>query len=390
MTATNNKSFTLTRYGEYSLLISAMLTIMVGAAIAPGLTTISQQLGVQEYAPLLITLPALGAILFAPVFGTLIDKIGARKTLLISLWGYFIFGCAGAFLEGPSPLAIDRILLGAFTAGQMAAGTAVISYWFQGEKRLSMMAKQGMAIELGGVIFLFFGGLLTELHWQAPFIIYALALVCALLVSAFVPNPRTLPQAEAKDETLPNLAWQATPQDESVKPIILLAVMAMSLFFSMFIMLPTHLAGLGFGEAETGYLLSFTSFVAVLSAMLMPKIVKQVGIKMTLVIAFVTYGLAHSLFATTSTLAWLIGAAVAAGVGFGFSIPLLNHRTVEVSSEEKRGKHLSYFAMAVFLGQFLTSALEFIPVAHWQLFLVCGVLAFTCAIATKLSSFGTN
>ena len=65
MTATNNKSFTLTRYGEYSLLISAMLTIMVGAAIAPGLTTISQQLGVQEYAPLLITLPALGAILFA-------------------------------------------------------------------------------------------------------------------------------------------------------------------------------------------------------------------------------------------------------------------------------------------------------------------------------------
>ena len=96
MTATNNKSFTLTRYGEYSLLISAMLTIMVGAAIAPGLTTISQQLGVQEYAPLLITLPALGAILFAPVFGTLIDKIGARKTLLISLWGYFIFGCAGA------------------------------------------------------------------------------------------------------------------------------------------------------------------------------------------------------------------------------------------------------------------------------------------------------
>lgn len=390
MTSTKNTSLTLSRYGEYSLLISAMLTIMVGAAIAPGLNTISQQLGVQEYAPLLITLPALGAIIFAPVFGVLIDKIGARRTLLISLWGYFIFGCAGAFLSGTLPLAVDRILLGAFTAGQMAAGTAVISYWFRGEKRLSMMAKQGMAIELGGVIFLFFGGLLTEIHWQAPFVIYALALICVLLVSAFVPKPRELSQAEAHGEALPSLAWQATQQGASIKPIIVFAVMAMSLFFSMFIMLPTHLASLGFGEAQTGYLLSFVSFIAVLSAMLMPKIVKQVGNKMTLVIAFLAYGVADSLFATTTALAWLIAAAIAAGVGFGFSIPLLNHRTVEVSNEKNRGKHLSYFAMAVFLGQFLTSALEFIPVAHWQLFLVCSVLAFTSAFATKFSRFSTN
>jgi MFS family permease len=387
MTAFNTQSYSLSRYGEYSLLVSAMLTIMVGAAIAPGLTTISTQLGVQEYAPLLITTPALGAILFAPLFGRLIDKIGARRTLLISLWGYFIFGCAGAFLHGPLALGVDRILLGGFTAGQMAAGTAVISQWFHGPKRLSMIAKQGMAIELGGVIFLFFGGLLTELHWQAPFLIYALALVCALFVSACVPKaePLSTPQASVtKPQRLPS---QAVPHSPSVVPIMAFTVMAMSLFFSMFIMLPEHLAGLGFGEAETGYLLSFISFIAVLSAMLMPKIVARVGNKMTLVIAFVAYGLAHGLFASTNVLVLIIAGAIAAGVGFGFSIPVLNHRTVEVSSEENRGKYLSYFAMAVFSGQFLTSALDFIPLTLTQLFLVCGLLAFIFAVGTKLSRF---
>jgi MFS family permease len=389
MTAFNTKSFSLSRYGEYTLLVSAMLTIMVGAAIAPGLTTIAKQLGVEDYAPLLITTPALGAILFAPLFGRLIDKIGARKTLLISLWGYFIFGCAGAFLHGPWALAVDRILLGGFTAGQMAAGTAVISQWFHGAKRLSVIAKQGMAIELGGVVFLFFGGLLTELHWQAPFLIYALALICAFFVSAFVPNAEHSTPPQAPGYAPKTLVTEASPHSPSFVPIMVLTVIAMSLFFGMFIMLPEHLADLGFGEAETGYLLSFISFIAVLSAMTMPKVVARVGSKVTLIIAFVAYGVAHGLFASSSLFALVIAGAIAAGVGFGLSIPVLNHKTVEVSSEENRGKYLSYFAMAAFSGQFLTSALDFIPLAHTQLFLVCALLALIFAFATKLSRFDT-
>lgn len=105
---------TLSKFGECTLLAIASLTIMVGAALAPGLKSIANELGVGEYASLLITLPALGAILFAPVFGKFIDTHGARKVLMISLLGYGVFGLLGMFLYGPIMVAIDRIILGGF------------------------------------------------------------------------------------------------------------------------------------------------------------------------------------------------------------------------------------------------------------------------------------
>lgn len=178
----------LSRLGEITLLVMSMLTIMVGAVLAPGLNSIAPALGVSKFAPLLITLPALGAILFASFFGKLIDSIGARKTLVIALWGYLLLGIGGIWVYGPLWVSIDRILLGGFAAGVMASGTAIISEWYHGKARLSVIAKQGMAIELGGVIILFLGGLLSEINWRAPFLLYGLALICLVLTAMRIPH----------------------------------------------------------------------------------------------------------------------------------------------------------------------------------------------------------
>ncbi len=372
----------LSRTGEFTLLLVATLTIMVGAALAPGLNPISVALGVSEYATLLITLPALGAIIFAPFFGRLIDRYSARSTLLLSLLGYFVLGAGGVFLDGAFWVGIDRILLGGFAAGAMAAGTAMISLWYTGKARLGMIAKQGMAIELGGVVFLFAGGLLTELAWQAPFVLYALGFLCAILVWFFVP-------ATVIDNDENNL--QAVPVGvASIRSIVVCSTLAMALFFSMFITLPQLLTSLDFSESQIGYLLSFISLVAVFSAMLMPKVVARVSERMTLVLAFLSYAVAHAVFASSALLAPLVAAPVIiislivastfAGLGFGLSIPLLNHATVESSNSQNLGRNLSFFAMAVFTGQFLTSAIEFLPLPLGNILYLCALLALVCAL----------
>jgi MFS family permease len=364
----------LSRLGALSLLLVAMLTIMVGAALAPGLHSVAEGLGVSEYGSLLITLPALGAIIFAPLFGKLIDRIGARSTLLISLWGYFILGAGGAFLYGPWQVAIDRIILGGFAAGLMAAGTAVISQWYQGAARLNMIAKQGMAIELGGVVFLFIGGLLSGLSWQAPFLLYVMGLLCVILTVFFVPRRTESDTSEENSDAV-------SSHTSSMGPIMLFTVLAMGLFFSFIISLPGFLANLDYSEAQTGYVLSFISLVAVFSAMSMPKVVARCSVKYTLGIAFLTYAIGHLLFAFSSSNMTIILASVFAGIGFGLSIPLLNHSTVEMSNSSNLGRNLSLFAMAVFFGQFVTSILEFIPLDHGKIFLVCAGLAVLCGIA---------
>lgn len=362
----------LSRLGEITLLVISMLTIMVGAVLAPGLNSIAPALGVSEFAALLITLPALGAILFASFFGKLIDSIGARKTLVIALWGYLLLGIGGIWVYGPLWVSIDRILLGGFAAGVMASGTAIISQWYEGKARLSVIAKQGMAIELGGVIILFCGGLLSEIDWRAPFLLYGLALVCLVLTAVSIPH--VTPQNSAAP------IKEGIQYNERLRPVLVNAVLAMSLFFSMFITLPSHLGELGFSEAETGYLLSFISLMAVLSALVMPKVVHMKSEKVTLFLAFVSFGAAHAIFAIAESTSLLVLASIFAGTGFGFSIPLLNHATVERSSDANMGRNLAWFAMAVFTGQFLTSALEFLPVADSGVFAVCGGIALMCSL----------
>ena len=83
----------LNNAGSYTLLCIACLTIMVGALVAPGLISISTALNVADSAVFLVTLPALGAVIFAPIAGKLIDKYGAYRSLII---GSFLYGFLGA------------------------------------------------------------------------------------------------------------------------------------------------------------------------------------------------------------------------------------------------------------------------------------------------------
>lgn len=366
----------LSRLGELTLLLISMLTIMVGAALAPGLNSIASALEFGTYAPLLITLPALGAIVFAPLFGRLIDCFGARTTLIWSLWGYFIFGVSGMLLNGPVLVAIDRIVLGGFAAGAMAAGTAVISQWYAGKERLNMIAKQGMSIELGGVIFLFIGGLLSEISWQAPFLLYSLGFVCVLLTLISVP--------ENKPGTGHGSVSVQAGKAPSMGPVMAYAIMSMSLFYTIFTTLPGFLTEFRFTEAQTGYLLSFISLVAVFSAMVMPRLVGKFSGGIVLMFAFVSLALAHLLFAISAVAEMLVLASVFAGLGFGFSIPLLNHATVERSTDKNRGRNLSLFAMAVFIGQFMTSFFEFVPLPAKDTLSICAAIAAICAVVQGL------
>ena len=69
----------------------------------------------------------------------------------------------------------------------MSAGTGLISSFHSGQACLKMIPSQGMLIELGGVIFLFIGGLLATLGWQWPFLLHLFASVLLVMQLAFVP-----------------------------------------------------------------------------------------------------------------------------------------------------------------------------------------------------------
>lgn len=345
---------TLSRAGSFSLLAVACLTIMVGCVIVPGLPAIARQLEVEDAASWLVTVPSLGVIVFGPLAGKLIDRIGLHPALCFGLLMYGLLGLVSFMLRGPVWVFADRLTLGGATALIMAAGTGLISEFYAGEARLSMIARQGMSIELGGVVFLFIGGLLANAGWQWPFMLYLFAWVLLALVLAFVPRPHG-PIRQARSDDAPSSIGGM------LKVTFISAALSMIVFFTAIITLPTKLHGLGLDEAQVGYFLSFTSLVAVGAAAMMPLAARKVGEHGTLAFGFVFYVLAHLAFVTADALTLMIEGALCLGLGFGLSIPLVNHMTLEHSQARQRGRNLAYLSMAIFAGQFLSSFVELLP-----------------------------
>lgn len=72
------------------------------------------------------------------------------------------------------------------------------------------------------------------------------------------------------------------------------------------------------------------------------------------------------------------------GIGFGLSVPLVNVMTVERSAPAQRGRKLATLAMAIFLGQFLASFMEFLPQGAITPFLATALLAFIAGILSMI------
>jgi MFS family permease len=351
---------------------------MVGALVAPGLISISTALNVADNAIFLVTLPALGAVLFAPIAGKLIDKYGAYQSLIAGLFLYGLLGAIVYWLQGPILVFANRILLGGITSIVMAACTVLIAQWYFNKERLSMLAKQGMAIELGGVIFLFLGGLLAAKNWALPLSLYLVSWVFLAMLLFFVPKtPPIGIEVDAPEDHV------VLYKGLSLKQVYLLAMLSMISFFSAIVLLPSTMHQQNYNEEQVGFLLAFISLVAVLGAHFIPKLTKLVGEQKVLSLAFVGYGASFIFFLQTSTPLLLIG-AIFSGIGFGFSVPLLNHMKVERSDAKVRGRNLSYFTMAVFSGQFLTSFAEYIPGGANNIFIYCITL---CAVTALYLSF---
>lgn len=358
---------TINKTGAITLLAVSCLTIMVGCVIVPGLSGIAAQLGVPHLANWLVTLPSLGVVLAGPLAGRAIDRWGAYSLLLIGLFSYGLLGVAGAWLPGVVPQVVDRLLLGCATAIVMAAGTSLIASFYTGDMRLKMMARQGMAIELGGVIFLFIGGILASISWRWPYALYLFAWLMLLLVAITVPRP--MPSSTEPEDN------SSTSSDRLLRPVLLAAVCSMMCFFTAVIMLPQRFAAMDVNAAHIGYFLSFVSLVAVLAAAMMPEVAQRFGSYTTLVMAFICYLLAHLEFAAAPNMLLCLPGGILLGMGFGLSIPLVNHMTVEISQPQERGRQLARLSMAIFSGQFLAAFMAYLPGGIVSAFIAAAALA---------------
>ena len=168
------------------LLLLSTLTVMSNATIAPALPGLAREFAGTASAELLVKMllpiPALFVVIFAPILGWTADKFGRRKQLLISTTVFALSGAAGAMLSGLEAILISRAILGICVAGLMTAITALITDYFAGQQRSQFMGLQQSFSNIGGIVFIVTAGYLANISARLPFYIYAAALLLVPLV----------------------------------------------------------------------------------------------------------------------------------------------------------------------------------------------------------------
>lgn len=189
------------RQALWVLLAAGSLVVMAGAVIAPVITLIRDEFGLDAgVAGLIVTTHALLIALSGPLVGTLIDRVGTKPVLLAGLIGYAGFGSIGALATSFPMLLGSRVLFGVAAACVLNGGTVTMLNLWQGRQRDVVMGYWATSNSVGGVVWPVVAGLLGGFGWRGPFAVYLVALPIAAAAMLLLPHSRPSGNTTASDD----------------------------------------------------------------------------------------------------------------------------------------------------------------------------------------------
>jgi MFS family permease len=320
---------------------------------------------------MMLTIPSIIIALFAPLAGIIVDRFGRLKPLYIGLFLFVVGGSSGFYLENFYAILAGRALLGVSVALLMTSSTALIGDYFEEEARHKFMSIQGMAVAIGGIVFITAGGFLAELHWSYPFAIYALPLLFLPLMFTSLYEPKKHKHAMSQTESK-NRLW----------PIYLTAYFAMVLFYMLPTQLPYLIINTLQGQPSTiGFVISTAMLFNALTARQYAKLKKRFSYTQIYMITFIFFGTGLFIISQVHTIPQLFLSTLFIGTGFGLIFVNTNSWFLSEVPAHKRGKASGILASSFFLGQF-SSPLIFQPIV--QLYGIQGLFLIISGVALMI------
>ena len=165
---------------------------------------------------------ALAGMMFgAMIFGSLADKIGRKKVIVICIILFSGLTFAGGFASNPTEFAILRFLAGLGIGGVMPNLVALTSEYAPQKMRSTLVTTMFSGYAVGGVMAALLGAWFTPTFgWEIMFYIAGIPLFLLPIIWKFLPESLTFivkqnQQKEAR-KIVRNLAPQVTVQENTI------------------------------------------------------------------------------------------------------------------------------------------------------------------------------
>ncbi len=381
------------KFMKLALLLVSSLTIMSIITISPSLPEMTEAYAHHANAAFLVklvmTVPALLIALSAGIAGILIDRYGRLKFLYIAMVLYTLGGTAGFWLEDIYLLLISRAVLGIAVGVTMTIVTTLIADYFVGPERQKFIGIQIAFMSMGGIIFLGLGGVLADVGWRYPFLIYIFALLILPLAVRYLKEPELAEKAKSPIKGLksPGIIWL----------LFFNTMVLWILFFLIPVQVPFHLKEIGVEKnALIGLAIALSTAFSAVSSFSYFKLKDRFGFftiftagYFLMAIAYLLLGFAENYFVACLSL-------IIAGLGMGMMIPNTNMWVMKIAPIEIRGREIGRLTTFWFMGQFLSPIL-LLPLAKTvaisSIFIIAAgilFLLFLFFLFMRFSPFGKS
>ena len=362
------------------VLVSTLLAPLGVPLVAPVLPVIRDAFGVTDtQASLLISAYFVTGIVLSPVIGLLADRIGRRRVLITSLLFFSLTGGAMALASSFALVVGLRVVQGTAAAGVFVTTVTLVGDVFDGPQRNAVLGVNNATLSAGAAVFPIVGGVLAVIAWNAPFLVYLVALPVTLFAAWALEEPPTPTDHEIDSFTYLRAALGAVAGADAV-------VLYGAAFLTELLLFGAIITGLPFLMTATFALTPvFVGLVLTASEVSSMLVSTQNG-------RFATYLSNHGLIALGFGCygAGLLGAwlapspgliAVAVGVfgaGLGLSMPAVDAAISDLVETQYRGGALSLRNSTTFLGRAAGPVLFVglaVTTSYRSLLLAAGVVA---------------
>jgi MFS family permease len=324
---------------------------------------------------LLIAAYDFAEIIAKPIFGSLADKQGMKRTLLIGI-GVFIFASLLYRLVPPQWLLGIRFLQGVGAAALSAVSLALVGVYYEQNRGRAYGIYN--AIKGAGYVLspLAGGWIIAQSHFSYIFVASAGIGVLAFLLSFFLPSVKENVDLDDDDDDFSLRSFLSVFKDPKLIRWYTIIVVNMFFVSILFGFLPVRVYALQYGPVQTGLILSLVALSYLLIQPVAGHLADRTDVTTTIRVGLILAALSIIAAPFVKDL-FLILDAILAGIGVGIVWTNTDTLVSKLADEGKLGATMgaagSFKEFGDMVGPILIGVLSQVLGLSWG-FVICGVL----------------